>query len=79
MGITFTKLKLFFHNVSFNINTLFPPLPEMVYASYVKPFAEALELFRHAVFQLIIQKTTSSDCIFLGTEQMKSQGAKVEL
>lgn len=38
MGTVFTKLKLFFHNITFIINTLFPPLSETVNASYIGVF-----------------------------------------
>jgi len=49
MGAFFTKLRLFFHKVSFIINTLFPPLRQTLYAGRVKLFAEASELVTHAV------------------------------
>ena len=42
MGTSLT-LRLFFHKVSV-FNTLFPPLHEMLYASHIKLFAEALDL-----------------------------------
>jgi hypothetical protein len=44
----FTKLR-FLHKVSFIINTFSPPLCETLYAGRVKLFAEALELYKHAV------------------------------
>jgi hypothetical protein len=53
MGTFFTKFKLLFHQVSFIINTLFPPLHQMLYASHIKIFADTSELFIHTVFQLI--------------------------
>jgi len=60
MDTYFTKLRLFFHNVSFIINTPFPPLREMPGASHVQLFAEVSELFTLAVFQLdIIHKISS--------------------
>jgi hypothetical protein len=46
MGKSFTNLMLFSHKIPI-INTLFPPLCEMLYAIYIKIFAEALELFTH--------------------------------
>jgi len=54
MGTSLAKLRLFFHKISFIINTLFPLLCEMLYASPMKFFAEASELFTLAVFQLVI-------------------------
>jgi hypothetical protein len=48
MGTFFTKFKLLFI-----INTLFPPLHQMLYASHIKVFADMSELFIHTVFQLI--------------------------
>jgi hypothetical protein len=51
MGTFFTKLKLFFHTVSFIINTLYPSLHEMLYAGHLKLLAEVSELFMHAVLQ----------------------------
>jgi hypothetical protein len=44
----------FFYEVTFIINTLFPTSRETLYAGRLKPFAEASELFTHAVFQLIV-------------------------
>lgn len=54
MGTSLTKLRLFFHKVSFIINTLSPLLHEMLYAGRMKFFAEASELFPLAVFQPVI-------------------------
>jgi hypothetical protein len=50
----FTKLRLFFHKVSFIINTVFPPLHEMLYADHGKLFAEASKISMHTVFQLVV-------------------------
>jgi hypothetical protein len=74
-GTSFTKLGLFFHKVSFIINTLFSPLRETLYASRVKLIAEASELFTHAVFQFVVdRKTASSDCILEGAKKMEVGG-----
>lgn len=63
MGTSLTKSKLFLHKVII-INTLSPALLYMLYASCIKLFVEALELFMHAVFQVvIICKMVSMDCI----------------
>ena len=51
-----TELKLFFHKVS-TINT---PLSESQDAGRVKLYAEASELFTHAVFQLVVLRKTAS-------------------
>jgi hypothetical protein len=75
MGTSFTKLRLFFHKVSFIINILPPPLREMLNAGRVKLFAEASELFTHAVFQLVVvRKTASSECILQGAKKMDVGG-----
>ena len=49
IGKFFTKLGLFSHKVVFVINTLLP-LRETLYAAVLKLYAEASELFTHAVF-----------------------------
>jgi hypothetical protein len=62
-----------FHKVSSFINTLFPTLNEMLYAScHIKLTAEGSEPFMHAMFQLIISRTASSDCILQGVKQMEA-------
>lgn len=53
IGSSITKLRLFFYKVSFIINTLFLPPCEMLCASHIKHFLKALELFMHAVIQLV--------------------------
>jgi hypothetical protein len=64
MGSSFIKLRLFCHKVCFIINTFFPPLHEMLYASSVELFTEVSELTMHTVLQLIIVcKTVSLDGI----------------
>jgi hypothetical protein len=69
MGTSFTKLT-FSHKVPFIINALFPPLRETQYAGSVKLFAEASELFKHAVFQfIVVGKTASSECILPGGQK----------
>ena len=47
MGAFLTKFKLLFHQVSFIINTLFPPLHQMLYAGHIKLFGDTSELFTH--------------------------------
>ena len=65
MGTFFTKFKLFFHQVSFIINTLFPPLHPILYAGHIKLFADTSELFTHTVSQLTaVCKTVSLEWIF---------------
>jgi len=72
-----TEFKLFFHKVSI-INTLFlPTLSETQDAGRVKVYAEASELFTHAVFQLVIlRKTASSEFILHRTRGCKTVGAE---
>jgi hypothetical protein len=70
-------LKLFFHEASFGINTLFPPLHEIQYADCAELFAEASKLFMHAVFQHVIAwKTVSLECILQVAKGWKLEGAK---
>jgi hypothetical protein len=77
MGTPLTKLRLFFCKAFFNINTIFPRLRETLYAGRVKLFAEAFELFMHAVFQLIVVgKTASSPCILQGARRWNLEDAK---
>jgi hypothetical protein len=76
VGRSFTKLRLFFHEISFAIKTRLPHLPETLYAGRLKLFAEALELFVHAVFQLVVvHKTVSSECILQGGQKDGSRRA----
>lgn len=74
MGTSLAELRLFFHKVSFIINTLFPLLCEMLYAGCMKLFAEASELFTHAVFQPVIHKKTSLECIHQWAKNMEVGG-----
>jgi hypothetical protein len=75
MSTYFTKLRLFFHKVSFIINTPFPPLREMPGGSHVQLFAEVSELFTHAVFQLdIIHKIASLEYILQETIKLEVGG-----
>jgi hypothetical protein len=64
---SFTKLRLFFHKVSFLINTPFPTLRETLYDGRVKFPAPASELFRLDV----VRKTASSECILQGSIEME--------
>jgi hypothetical protein len=49
-------LTLFFHKVSFVINTLFPLLRETLHDGRVKLYAEALELLTHTLSQFVVPK-----------------------
>jgi hypothetical protein len=56
MGTSFMKLRLFFYKVSsFIINTLFPPLREMLYASCIKLCAEELQGLSPMPFSLLLK------------------------
>jgi hypothetical protein len=70
MGKSFTKLMIFSHKIPI-MNTLFPPLCEMLYSIHVKIFAEALEHFTHIVFQLLVHRTVSLEYILQGAEKME--------
>ena len=59
MGTSFTKFTLFFHKVFFTMNTLFAPLRETLCAGFVNFFVEALPLFTHVVFQLVVVRQTA--------------------
>jgi hypothetical protein len=75
MGASVTGLRLYFHSLCQLSAHFFSPLPEMLYASCIKFFAEALELFMHAVFHLfVIHKTASLDFIFQGPKNMEVGG-----
>ena len=57
---------------TFTISTFFPLLREVLYTGHVKLFAEALELFTHAVLQLVvICKTVSLECILQEVKEME--------
>ena len=72
MDTSFAKQKLFLREVSFVISTHISPLRETLYACRVKLFAEASELFAHAVFQLVVvYKTASMECILQETKNME--------
>ena len=62
--VSLTKLRLFFHKVSFTLNTLCWPLCEMLYACHVNFLAEVLELFMYTVFQLVICEKALLECFF---------------
>jgi hypothetical protein len=51
LGTSFTKLRLFFHKISFITKTFFPALRDTMYACHRKLFVEASGLLRHAVFR----------------------------
>ena len=50
MSAAITNLRLFFHKIFFLMNTLFPRLPQALYAGRVKLFSEALEFPRSLCF-----------------------------
>lgn len=74
MGTAFTALRLFLHGVCFIINILFPRMRETLYAGRVKPSAEASGLYTHAVFQPVVRKTASSECILQWAKEMGVRG-----
>lgn len=70
---SFTKLTLFFHKVFVLINKLLPP--EMLCAALLKLFAEALKVFMHAVFQLVVvRKTVPSEFVLQEARKMEVGG-----
>jgi hypothetical protein len=56
------------------VNTFFPPLSEMLYASCIKLLAEASELFTHCVFQLVVRRMASSESIVQGSRKLEVGG-----
>jgi hypothetical protein len=76
MGAAITNLRLFSHKIFFHMNTLFPRLPQTLYVSRVKLFAEASEFLPLAVFQFLVDgnKTASYKSILQGTKKWKSYG-----
>jgi hypothetical protein len=76
MSTSFSNLIFFPPQFFFIVKTRFPPLPETLYAGRVKLFAEASELFKHAVFELVVCKTASSECVLRGPKSGTSEGAK---
>jgi len=64
---SFTKLRLYFHKVSFIINTIFPTLHETLYDGRVKFPDVASELFR----LVTVRKTSSSEFILQGPIEME--------
>ena len=78
MGASFTKFRLFFHNVFLIINTLFTTLHVKIHARCVKVYVEMSEIFTHAVFQLVVaRKTASSECVLQGTKEMAERGCQI--
>ena len=68
MDTSVTKSRLFFHKVVFIINTLVSSLHVVLYAGSSKFFAEASEVF---VFQLVIFRKTSSECVLQRARNME--------
>jgi hypothetical protein len=78
--ISFTKLCLFFHRVSFIMNTLLTLLREALYATRMKLFAEASEIFTQALFfSSSSAKRRLRNAYFRGPKIWKSEGDKSEL
>jgi hypothetical protein len=76
MGISFKKQRLFFHKVTFIINTISPFVHGMLYAGRVKLFVEASELIKNAVFQLVLfRKMESSECNLQEAKKMEVGGS----
>jgi hypothetical protein len=76
-GTSFTKLKLFLHQVSFIINTLFPLMRETLYAGRVKLSADASELFTQMCFSSSSSaKRHPRRSFFREPKWWKSEGAK---
>lgn len=79
MGTSLTKLKLFFPKVSI-MNTLFSALLYRLYASCIKLFVEASELFVHAVFWLLSSaKWCPWSAYVRGPKRWTSHGAEIKL
>jgi hypothetical protein len=76
MGTSFTKLRLFFHRL-LHYQHSFPPLLETLCAGSIELFAEASELFTHAVFQLVVVRNSASLCVYLVTTYRLAQGLAV--
>jgi hypothetical protein len=77
MDIQFTNLRLFFHNVSFIMNTVFLPLCKMLYVDHWKLFDRASKISMHTVFQfVVVWQMASLECILQGAIKMESKGAK---
>jgi len=78
MGISFTKHRLFFREVSSIIKTISPLVHGTLYAGRVKLFAEASELFTNAAFQLVfLPKTSSSEYNLQGAKKIEVGGGGV--
>jgi hypothetical protein len=73
MDTPFTKLRL-----CLIISTLLPPLFEALYVGHVQLFAEASELFTHALFsRFVIYKMVSSECLLPGAKKVEGGGCKI--
>jgi len=80
IGTCFTELRLFIDKFFCTVNTIFPLLCESLYGVCVKLFAEMLEFFTHAVFQLVVVSksvsSASSVSILQVANKVKSDHAK---
>ena len=72
MGICFTKFILFSHKVSFIMKPLSLPLGKTLYAGRLELFAEAPEIYTHALFQHVVDRqTASSECMLQEAKKME--------
>jgi len=72
MGVSFTKLMLFFHKFPSLSKHFFTFVWDAACQSLKTSFAEALEFFARTVFQLVIfHKMSSLECIHPGSKKMK--------
>ena len=77
MSASFTKLIFFPTKSPLLSSYFFPNSRETLYAGCVKPSDEASELFKHAVFQLVVSaKRAPRSPSFMGPKRWKSEGAK---
>jgi hypothetical protein len=77
MDTSFRKLRLFFRNFSFTVNTISQLcVRHCMSVCRIKLFAEASELFKHAVFHVVVVKSASTECILQGAHQVGAEGAK---
>ena len=76
-GYILYKIDIFPQSLHYKLN--FPTLPEKLNAGSVELFAEASELFTHAVFQLVVVlKMASSEYILQGAQKkMEVGGCKI--
>jgi len=72
MSVTFTKVRLFSPEFFFIFNTYFPSLWQTLHAGRIKLLAQALEIFTHAVCQLVVvRKMAFSEYILQGSKKLE--------